>query len=227
MLEIVSEQDVRQYEQDGVVCLRGVIDPQLCERLLEGALRLADNPAGMVIDQRGADGGRYFMAMEMSKTDSLFRDFAMTSRLPFVAAALMGTKNIRFYYDPIFLVEPRTETSTPWHNALPYWAFEGSHIVSLWVALTAVTRESSPLQYLRVHIWKANSIRRLARPAVERISRCGRHRTTATQPIRRVGASFRGKCNLATSWRIIRSRCTELPAILSKASGGAGCRFAT
>jgi ectoine hydroxylase-related dioxygenase (phytanoyl-CoA dioxygenase family) len=60
----------------------------------------------------------------------------------------MSTDEVRFFYDQVFLMEPGTQRSTSWHNDLSYWPFEGNDIISLWVALTRVTSESSPLQYV-------------------------------------------------------------------------------
>lgn len=144
----VKANDVRQYEEDGVVCLRGVIDRDVCSQLLDATLEFAEKGQGDKADLREGSSGRYFVARDMAKTVCVFEDFAFRSILPKVASELMGTKNIRFFYDQVFLVEPGTQRSTPWHNDLPYWPFEGNDIISLWVALTGVTSESSPLQYV-------------------------------------------------------------------------------
>jgi ectoine hydroxylase-related dioxygenase (phytanoyl-CoA dioxygenase family) len=144
----VSESDKQIYEDDGVVCLRGVIDPAVCSKMLKASYDFMEaGDAGAKADVRD-NGGRYFSANTMSNTVPVFKEFALHSPLPSVAGQLMSTDRVRFFYDQVFLVEPGTQRSTPWHNDLAYWPFEGNDIVSLWVALTPVTSESSPLQYV-------------------------------------------------------------------------------
>ncbi|RYE39820.1 MAG: phytanoyl-CoA dioxygenase family protein [Hyphomicrobiales bacterium] len=144
----LQQDDIRKYQDDGVVCLRGVIDRDLCERMLDATIDFADNGEGDKHDFPEDSGGRYFFGIDMNKTVPAFHEFAFDTVLPKVAGGLMQSKAVRFFYDQVFLVEPGTKRATPWHNDLAYWPFDGGDIVSLWVALTDVTSESSPLQYL-------------------------------------------------------------------------------
>ena len=142
----IGEAQKNQYKADGVVCLRGVISPEDCTRMLDATYRFMEE--GEATTDIREESGRYYTSNKMSQTDSVFREFALTSVLPSVAGQLMSSTQIRFFYDQVFLIEPGTQRSTPWHNDLAYWPFEGGDMVSLWVALTKVTNESSPLQYV-------------------------------------------------------------------------------
>ena len=142
----VGESQKADYKKDGVVCLRGVISPEICKRMLDATYHFMEH--GQASTDVKEASGRYYTSNTMAQTDPVFREFALTSVLPSVAGQLMSTTQIRFFYDQVFLIEPGTQRSTAWHNDLPYWPFEGEDIVSLWVALTKVTNESSPLQYV-------------------------------------------------------------------------------
>ena len=144
----VGEDQKSHYEKDGVVCLRNVISPETCARMLEATYGFMEHGEPSARSDQREESGRYFTGNTMSRTDPVFREFALTSVLPSIAGQLMSTNQVRFYYDQVFLIEPGTQRSTPWHNDLAYWPFEGDDIVSLWVALTKVTSESSPLQYV-------------------------------------------------------------------------------
>jgi ectoine hydroxylase-related dioxygenase (phytanoyl-CoA dioxygenase family) len=152
---VVSDSDKQAYRDDGVVCLRGVIPPEICAQMLTATRRFLDaHPPGSgfrVSDLREGEEenkGRYRMAAMMWQSEPEFRDFAMNSPLPNVASQLMESAQVRLFFDQAFLIEPGTKTTTTWHNDLPYWPLEGDHIISLWVALTPVTSRSSPMQYL-------------------------------------------------------------------------------
>jgi ectoine hydroxylase-related dioxygenase (phytanoyl-CoA dioxygenase family) len=144
----VSDQQKGDYARDGAVCLRGVIPGAVCEAMLEATLDYIESGKVPVRADMREKNGRYVTAIMMAESDSRFLDFVTNSALPGVAAQLMDSNVIRFFYDQFFVIEPGTVRSTPWHNDLPFYPFAGNDIISLWVALTPVTRETSPLQYL-------------------------------------------------------------------------------
>jgi ectoine hydroxylase-related dioxygenase (phytanoyl-CoA dioxygenase family) len=148
---ILSKADRAAYFNDGVVCLRGVIPNAKCAELLNAAIRYMEHGTGISSDGRITQtdmGGRYFVGNFVSNADPYFRAFALSSELPPVAMQIVATRQIRFFFDQIILSEPGTGRATPWHNDLPFWPFDGEDIVSLWVALTPVTQDSAPVQYL-------------------------------------------------------------------------------
>ena len=139
----------KAYEEDGVVCLRNVIPTEQCEHMLEAADAYLKRGEGRIQEAKAAEGGpRLIGAVFMSAIDSEFREFSHRSALPSVAAQLMGVEEVRFFYDQMFIKEPGTLEPVPWHNDLPFWPMQGSHLVSLWVALTKVTKDSSAVEYL-------------------------------------------------------------------------------
>ena len=145
---VLTRQDREAFEQDGVVCLRGVVPPDEAEHMLGVCIAVMDSGRGRVREaKQEADPGRFFSAAYMYATEPPFRAFAERSVLPGVASQLMDSPTVRFYYDQLFIKEPGTSAPTPWHNDLPFWPFRGNDLVSLWVALTPVNRQSSGLDY--------------------------------------------------------------------------------
>jgi len=152
----VADSEREAFERDGVVCLRGVVPPAEAARMLAVTLDFMASGRGRVREGKKAEGekGRFFSAAYMSATEPAFRAFAHDSVLPGVAAQLMGGGTTRFYYDQLFVKEPGTQAPTPWHNDLPFWPFRGHDLISLWVALTPVSRETSGLEYVAgSHKW--------------------------------------------------------------------------
>jgi ectoine hydroxylase-related dioxygenase (phytanoyl-CoA dioxygenase family) len=154
-LRPVSEQDVRLFERDGVVCLRGLFDDEWCTRLHDAALRVMSSGAGRVREAKPADGrGRFYSNVYLADLDPDFRALRDASPAPEIAAALMRADTVRYFYDQIFIKEPGTSAPTPWHNDLPFWPFRGNDLVSIWIALTPVSKATSGVEYVAgSHKW--------------------------------------------------------------------------
>jgi ectoine hydroxylase-related dioxygenase (phytanoyl-CoA dioxygenase family) len=154
-LRPITGEEVRQFVTDGVICLGGLFDRDWCERMYAAAIRHMESGAGRVREAKPAGGkGRFYSCVYMSDTDPDFRAFREVSPAPAIAARLMQVDRVRFYYDQLFIKEPGTTAPTPWHNDLPFWPFRGSDLVSIWIALTPVTKASSGVEYVAgSHRW--------------------------------------------------------------------------
>jgi len=151
----ITEDDIRRYEEDGVVCLRGQFDAAWCQRMHDASMRyMAAGEGRTRVVDRPDETGKFFSSVFMSGSDPDFRAFRDESPAAQIAATLMRSDAVRFWYDQLFIKEPRTVAPTQWHHDLPFWPFLGEHLVSIWVALTPVTRESSGLEYIAgSHKW--------------------------------------------------------------------------
>ena len=147
----ISDEAVAQYARDGAICLRGMFDMDWVERLRDAIER------GMSehVDMTGANaGGRFHGRTRMWQNDPTFRDFVFTSPAAAIARRIMGSNGIRFFHDQLFIKEPGSTDTTPWHHDQPYWPVVGDHVCSIWLTLDPVTRESSGLEYIRgSHRW--------------------------------------------------------------------------
>ena len=66
----------------------------------------------------------------------------------------MGSQQVRFFYDQMFVKEPGTDASTPWHQDLSFWPISGEQICSFWIPCDPVNRENSGLLYVKgSHKW--------------------------------------------------------------------------
>jgi ectoine hydroxylase-related dioxygenase (phytanoyl-CoA dioxygenase family) len=144
----VTEEDRRLYEQDGVVCLRGVIDRSWVDRVYAAIDRVMADPGKRSREAVKPGGrGRFHVNSFVSRWDDDFRDFVLHSPCAEIAGQLMNADGVRFFYDQIFVKEPGTEAPTQWHHDLPYWPVQGEQIASVWLALTPVTKATSGVQY--------------------------------------------------------------------------------
>lgn len=153
--DIVAEEDIATYERDGVVCLRGLFGRAWVERMHGAAERVMASGQGRVREgTKPGEPGRFYSNIFMAHWDPEFRDIALRSPGARIAAALLRQQRVNFFYDQLFIKEPNTPAPTYWHHDLPYWPFRGNDIVSIWVALTDVSIETSGLAYVAgSHRW--------------------------------------------------------------------------
>jgi ectoine hydroxylase-related dioxygenase (phytanoyl-CoA dioxygenase family) len=155
ILHPITEEQIQEYEENGVVCIRGQFDAEWCQHMLDvcehnmeersGRQREVDNPD---------DPGYFYVSSFMSKNNPQFEDYILNSPSAEIAARLMRQDQVRFFYDQLFIKEPGTLAPTQWHNDLPFWPFAGNHIASVWMALTPVTTATSGLVYVKgSHKW--------------------------------------------------------------------------
>ncbi|CAF1436713.1 unnamed protein product [Rotaria sordida] len=144
---IVSSKEIQAYKLDGVVCLRDVLSPVQCAEMLQASVEFMKANKGRI--RYAKDDKRFFSAAFMADTIPVFEKFAKNSQLPSIAAQLMNNvKMVRFFYDQLFIKAPGAQARTAWHNDLSYWPFRGNDLISIWCALTPVTRESSDVVYV-------------------------------------------------------------------------------
>ena len=156
LLKPITRQEIQQYDEDGVVGIRGQFSSEWTSRMLAASIDHMEIPSGTRRIQDDVDGpGRFITGTHMSRYNNEFMYFALYSPASNIAAKLMGLDEVRFFYDQLFIKEPQTLAPTAWHNDVPFWPFDGNHIASVWIACTPVSLETSGLVYVAgSHKWK-------------------------------------------------------------------------
>ncbi len=155
----ITESDLRRYDDDGVICLRGMFDREWIERMGVALERIMNTPhpearAREVTRALGGKTGRFHINTFVWRWDPDFRDWAIRSPCAEIAAVFMRARTVRLFYDQVFVKEPDTREVTDWHHDLPFWPVRGNQIASVWVPLTPVTSENSALEYIAgSHCW--------------------------------------------------------------------------
>lgn len=67
-----------------------------------------------------------------------------------VAAALLGTDDLRIWWDQTFTKPPAQEGTreTVWHQDLPFWPFDRRGALTFWIAVEDVSLEQGPLKFV-------------------------------------------------------------------------------
>ena len=151
----ITEADIRTYEEDGVVHLRGVIGLDWVERMRDAMDRVIADPGPMGGNISREDGpGRFTFETFTWLYDPDFKALALESPLAEIAARITRSQKMNFLYDFFFAKEPHTPDPTSWHQDLPTVCCHGTQVTGSWMPLDVVTYESSAPEYIRgSHRW--------------------------------------------------------------------------
>lgn len=156
----VTQAHLDTYAEVGTVHVPGVFDPAFVQRLttlLDDAIdrlrsghfvkRTTPDPVFRGIEFEDHDG--YVRLVNLMPELPALRQAILDSPAAATVAALIGATDLRFWLDASFSkMGLARETATPWHNDECTFTLQGEHLPSLWIALTDVDADNSPLQTL-------------------------------------------------------------------------------
>ena len=129
------------YASDGVVVVRGALNPYWLEKLREA------------VDEELKKGERYFAYRNMRMQPGTFRDFCHNSGIGRLVADIGRSSWTSLVFDQMFVKEPGSRTRTGWHTDQPYWPISGP-IMTTWIALDPVDPDNGALEFIPgSHAW--------------------------------------------------------------------------
>ena len=133
------------YREDGAVRLRGIIGQEWIDRLREGVEQNLAHPGPWAKRYTPAGNPGLFFGdyCNWERIDA-YRTFFFESPLKHVAAHLMASPKVNLYHEHVLVKEPGTRERTPWHHDQPYYPVDGRDIISFWIPLDPVARETCP-----------------------------------------------------------------------------------
>jgi len=151
----LSSEELAAFEEDGALCARALLDDETVDTM---RVALEDVLSGTSVLAKGQvsrpDDG-FHGDIFVWKLHDAFRDMAWFSPLPALAHQILGSMTVNFFYEQFFVKRSGSPVATPWHQDIPFWPVAGSQIVSFWITLDPVTRESSGLEFVRgSHRWE-------------------------------------------------------------------------
>ena len=159
-LRLPTDDEIETFRRDGVVVLRGALDPGSVAALAPSVdTAFAGDATGDLTAMAGAGDtgtatGRFRGGIDHWLTDPVMRAFATTSALPALVAALLRTEHLFLYEDSILVKSPGTREETKFHTDLPYFQVEGTQLATTWCPLDEVTPETGSLRFVRgSHLW--------------------------------------------------------------------------
>lgn len=140
----ISPDEIETYHRDGVVLLPGMFDRGWIDLLKQGLAANCDDPTNRSrVWDRDAAGRTMFYDSQAWRRIGEYRQFIFDSPASRIAAQLMGSTRINFFFDAVFVRSPGSQFATPWHQDEPYWSVEGYDTCTIWMPLAPVRRENA------------------------------------------------------------------------------------
>ena len=145
--------EIESYDRDGVLFARGLFDPSWVTRMAAAVDHAVSHPTeyGDAVSLRDKGfSGDLFLWKERDE----FRDFIYQSPASRIAAQLLRSKRVNFFYDQLFVKPAGCHIATPWHQDVTFWPVAGEQLCSIWLTFDPVSRDSSGLEFVRgSHLW--------------------------------------------------------------------------
>ena len=160
MKEITNEQ-VNNFYEDGVVFLEGYFNSDWVEILRKGISKNLASPGKRKrVWNRDVDGKFTLYDSENWQRIKEYRTFILEGPTKDIALKLLQTNKVNFFFDAIFVRSEGVQFSTPWHQDEPYWSIKGFDTVSIWMPLVDVEKKSALAFVPGSHRWNKNYIQK-------------------------------------------------------------------
>lgn len=152
-MAILGEEQVQQFQQDGVLRLQGVFNGWI-DTLREGVEKNMRDPGpyGREYVESGQAGRFFGDYCNWNRIDEYHR-FVFDSPAAEIAADLMQSETARIFHEHVLVKEPGTDKVTPWHHDQPYYCVDGHQVCSLWIPLDQVAIDTCLQLVAGSHRW--------------------------------------------------------------------------
>jgi ectoine hydroxylase-related dioxygenase (phytanoyl-CoA dioxygenase family) len=150
----ITDHDIRCYERDGAVVIRGVLDTEVSRLLEQGVEETyhAQNGRPTIVD--GEDGqGRTIVRDYASLVSPSLRALLASGVVGRIGATLMRTSAAHLILDQIFYKTRGPIVPTPWHQDTPFLRVRGDSLVRLWFPCDYSPREITVQVVRGSHRW--------------------------------------------------------------------------
>ena len=151
---LVTDAVVDDYRRDGVVCLRGAIDFEWIDSLRAGVDRniVAPGDRGRIWNDDGDGQAMQYDSQSWLRVPE-YRAFILESPIAEIAARVMGSSAVNFFFDAVFYRTAGNQFRTPFHQDEPFWSVEGFDTCSAWMPLVPVEKQSALECVAGSHRW--------------------------------------------------------------------------
>lgn len=122
----------------------------------KAAIVEAGHPRLVDAERSAETPGRFLVDTSVWRRVPSLADFALRGPLGRVASQLLGTPNIRYFDDQLFIKEPYTADRAAFHQDVPYFNLDSDEGCVAWIPLDRVRKGGGSLGYVPgSHRWGA------------------------------------------------------------------------
>ncbi len=151
---MIDKKIINDFENDGVVLLKNIINLSWIEKLKIGIEKNFKNPS------------KYKCVYEVNKGDELFYDdycnwqrideyknFIFNSNIATIAKSLMNSKKVNLFHEHVLIKEVGSKKKTPFHQDQGYYCVDGKDNCSIWIPMDKVNKNTCPEFIKGSHLW--------------------------------------------------------------------------
>jgi ectoine hydroxylase-related dioxygenase (phytanoyl-CoA dioxygenase family) len=154
VLDKVTEEHIERFWEDGAVVLHDVFGQTWRDLLAEGIEKTVRHPTPYGrVQSKPDDPGWFFTDYYMWRHYPEFERVAREGPGGAIAARLLRSRKVNYFYEGLFLKEPGTKRGSDWHQDQPYYNVNGRQICVIWVTLDPVTVETTLRVIKGSHRW--------------------------------------------------------------------------
>ena len=128
----LSPEQVSKFDSDGVILIRNAVSADWVDLLAQGLDRNISTPTSRHrIWNRDAQGRTCFYDSQAWQMIPEYREFIENSLIARTAADALGTNQVNFFFDAVFVRTPGMQFRTPFHQDEPYWSVKGFDTCSI------------------------------------------------------------------------------------------------
>jgi ectoine hydroxylase-related dioxygenase (phytanoyl-CoA dioxygenase family) len=151
---LVTTEERHQFLEDGVVCLRQVIDAKWIDLTRKGIARNLREPGRFFRDQTPTHSpARYVFDYWSWRQIPEFAELIYDSPFAAIVVDLLEAKKLNLLMDNWFMREAGATSGAPWHHDEPYFDFFGGKKCVFWFPLEPVKAEEGLTFLAGSHRW--------------------------------------------------------------------------
>jgi len=147
-MSVVTQELIDQYKEDGVVCLRQVVDEDWLGRLQDAAEKIIADPAGSGGELGPSQGDEMVSVSFMWRNPGVIRDYVLNSTVGEIVGEVIGAEEVMIFHDHLFVKPAMSPKVMPWHLDATVWPVKGEMAPNIWLALSPVNTENGRIEFL-------------------------------------------------------------------------------
>jgi ectoine hydroxylase-related dioxygenase (phytanoyl-CoA dioxygenase family) len=153
MSQILNDNEIKKFNEDGAICLKGKFEKNWIKKLKVGISKAKANPSPRFTNHtKDQNLPSYLEDFWTWNLHEEFTDFVYNSPTAKIASELLKAKRINLVMDNWFFREAGSKSKPPFHHDISYFDFEGSMCV-LWLPLEPVNKQDGIAWIKGSHLW--------------------------------------------------------------------------
>jgi len=159
MSNLLTQNEINQFQKDGAIFIKGKFNLEWIEKLKIGIDKDIKNPSPRFKSHtKQNDVPAYLEDYWTWDLIPEFTDFVFNSPYPKIASELLSAEKINLVMDNWFLREAGSKSTTPFHHDISYFDIEGAMCV-LWLPLQALKINEGIAWVRGSHLWNKRFLR--------------------------------------------------------------------